>query len=80
MKFWFMWKARGDKGMEEHVDTAFERARYFQQKIRESDGFELVMDQVKYPSYIAFKIHHDVMSQINNHDVNKVDHHSILCP
>ena len=49
MKFWFMWKARGDKGMEEHVDTAFERARYFQQKIRESDGFELVMDQVKYP-------------------------------
>ena len=50
MKFWFMWKARGDRGMAQHVDDAFVRAEYFKQRIRATDGFQLVLDDVSTPA------------------------------
>ena len=46
MKFWLMWKARGDSGMAGHVDACFAKAAHFTQKIRDTEGFELVMDNV----------------------------------
>ncbi|KAH8400543.1 hypothetical protein KR222_006185 [Zaprionus bogoriensis] len=44
-KFWFMWKAKGSKGFEAHVDQVFRMAEYFTAKLRERPGFELVLDQ-----------------------------------
>ncbi|XP_013110104.2 cysteine sulfinic acid decarboxylase [Stomoxys calcitrans] len=44
-KFWFMWKAKGTNGLEEHVDQLFHMAEYLTEKIRERPGFELVLEQ-----------------------------------
>ncbi|XP_030376770.1 cysteine sulfinic acid decarboxylase [Scaptodrosophila lebanonensis] len=44
-KFWFMWKAKGSKGLEAHVDQVFKMAVFFTAMLRERTGFELVLDQ-----------------------------------
>lgn len=44
-KFWFMWKAKGSKGFEAHVEQVFRMAEYFTAKLRERPGFELVLEQ-----------------------------------
>ncbi|XP_017860153.1 PREDICTED: cysteine sulfinic acid decarboxylase [Drosophila arizonae] len=44
-KFWFMWKAKGTKGFEAHVEQVFEMSEYFTNKLRERPGFELVLDK-----------------------------------
>lgn len=44
LKFWFMWKAKGTRGLEKHVDHVFELARYFTEYIRHRDGFKLVIE------------------------------------
>ncbi|XP_075166846.1 glutamate decarboxylase-like protein black [Haematobia irritans] len=44
-KFWFMWKAKGTKGLEDHVNQLFQMAEFITQKIKERPGFELVLDQ-----------------------------------
>ncbi|XP_043603143.1 cysteine sulfinic acid decarboxylase [Bombus pyrosoma] len=44
MKFWFMWKAKGTRGLEKHVDRVFELARYFTDYIRHREGFKLMLE------------------------------------
>lgn len=44
LKFWFMWKAKGTRGLEKHVDHVFELARYFTEYVRHRDGFKLVIE------------------------------------
>ncbi|XP_070497231.1 cysteine sulfinic acid decarboxylase [Chironomus tepperi] len=43
-KFWYMWRAKGTKGFEKHVDQIFEKAEYFTEIIRNREGFELIAE------------------------------------
>ncbi|OAD51941.1 Glutamate decarboxylase 1 [Eufriesea mexicana] len=42
-KFWLMWKARGTQGLRKSVDLAMSAIEYFFQRIRNRDGFRLVI-------------------------------------
>lgn len=44
LKFWFMWKAKGTNGLEEHIDKVFETAEYFTEQLRKSQDFKLVLE------------------------------------
>lgn len=48
LKFWFMWKAKGISGFEQHVDKVFDNAVFFTESIRNRPGFELVIDQPEF--------------------------------
>ncbi|XP_033726715.1 cysteine sulfinic acid decarboxylase-like [Pecten maximus] len=45
LKLWMQWKAYGDKGMEARVDHAYEMAMYLTQKVKETEGFRLVLPE-----------------------------------
>ncbi|XP_076395032.1 cysteine sulfinic acid decarboxylase [Megachile rotundata] len=42
-KLWLMWKARGTKGLSDSVDVAMSMAEYFFDRIKNRDGFRLVL-------------------------------------
>ncbi|CAG0907193.1 unnamed protein product, partial [Darwinula stevensoni] len=44
-KFWLMWKARGDVGLEWRIDNAFQCARYMTEKLQSREGFRLVLPE-----------------------------------
>ncbi|XP_063590139.1 cysteine sulfinic acid decarboxylase-like [Penaeus indicus] len=44
LKFWTMWKAKGTKGLERHIDHLFEMTKFFTDTIREREGFRLVLE------------------------------------
>ncbi|XP_057315030.1 cysteine sulfinic acid decarboxylase-like [Hydractinia symbiolongicarpus] len=44
LKLWMMWKAKGNRGMEEQIDRAYDNSRYLAKKIREREGFELIQE------------------------------------
>lgn len=43
-KFWYMWRAKGTKGLEKHIDTVFETSEYFTSLVKTREGFELVSE------------------------------------
>ncbi|KAF5286686.1 hypothetical protein FQA39_LY16169 [Lamprigera yunnana] len=43
-KFWFMWKAKGSNGFEQHVDKVFDNALHFLKTIKNRPGFRMVLD------------------------------------
>ncbi|PNF13607.1 Cysteine sulfinic acid decarboxylase [Cryptotermes secundus] len=45
LKFWFMWKAKGTVGLEEHIDTVFDNAAYFTKQIKKREGFRMVLQE-----------------------------------
>ncbi|XP_066596038.1 acidic amino acid decarboxylase GADL1 [Prorops nasuta] len=45
MKFWLMWKARGTSGLRRSVDVAMGEAVYFYKRIKNREGFRLVLPQ-----------------------------------
>ncbi|KAJ8979956.1 hypothetical protein NQ317_001541 [Molorchus minor] len=45
LKFWFMWKAKGTSGLEQHIDKVFENAKFFLDTIKHRPGFELVVEE-----------------------------------
>lgn len=44
LKFWFMWRAKGTSGFEQHIDKVFENAEYFTNSIKARPGFEMVIE------------------------------------
>lgn len=44
LKFWFMWRAKGTSGLEQHIDKVFENAEYFTNSIKARPGFEMVIE------------------------------------
>ncbi|ESO87765.1 hypothetical protein LOTGIDRAFT_127363 [Lottia gigantea] len=44
-KLWLLWKGKGDKGLEERVDNAFDNAQYLTKKINETEGFRSVLPE-----------------------------------
>ncbi|KAL5009445.1 hypothetical protein ScPMuIL_011750 [Solemya velum] len=45
LKLWLMWKARGDSGISERVERAFDNASYLTERLRTTEGFRLVRDK-----------------------------------
>lgn len=45
LKFWFMWKAKGTTGFEQHIDKVFENSEFFTENIRNREGFEMVLEK-----------------------------------
>lgn len=44
VKFWYMWKAKGTRGLEDHVDRVFALSRYFIDLIRTREGWRLLVE------------------------------------
>ncbi|XP_017770774.1 PREDICTED: cysteine sulfinic acid decarboxylase [Nicrophorus vespilloides] len=44
LKFWFMWKAKGTSGFEQHIDKVFDNAEFFTNTIQKTEGFSIVLD------------------------------------
>lgn len=44
LKFWFMWKAKGTSGLEQHVDRVLDLSRYFTDLIRNREGWKLLQE------------------------------------
>jgi len=44
LKFWYMWKAKGTRGLEAHVDRVFALSRYFADLIRTREGWRLLAE------------------------------------
>ncbi|XP_029176853.1 cysteine sulfinic acid decarboxylase [Nylanderia fulva] len=44
VKFWYMWKAKGTRGLEAHVDRVFALSRYFTDLIRTREGWRLLAE------------------------------------
>lgn len=45
LKFWFMWKAKGSQGFEQHIDKVFDNARYFANTIKQRTGFRMALEE-----------------------------------
>ncbi|XP_038044200.1 glutamate decarboxylase 1-like isoform X2 [Patiria miniata] len=44
-KFWLMWRAKGTRGFENHVNKLFELAGYLLEKLKSREGFKLVHEK-----------------------------------
>lgn len=42
LKFWFMWKAKGTRGLEKHVDRVFQLSEYFTSLVSVRPGWQLL--------------------------------------
>ena len=42
-KFWLMWKALGNIGIENRIDKAFDNAKYLAGAVESRDGFQLLL-------------------------------------
>ncbi|XP_018323073.1 cysteine sulfinic acid decarboxylase [Agrilus planipennis] len=47
-KFWFMWKAKGTSGLENHVDKVFDNARFFATSLDHRSNFEMVLNSPEF--------------------------------
>lgn len=45
LKFWFMWRAKGTDGLEQHINKVFANAEFFTQQIKQRSDYELVLEQ-----------------------------------
>lgn len=45
LKFWFLWRAKGTAGLEQHINKVFGNAEFFTQQIKQRDDFEMVLEQ-----------------------------------
>ena len=45
-KLWLMWKAKGNIGFGRQIDRLMQLADYFTQRIKNTPGYELVIDEV----------------------------------
>lgn len=43
LKFWFMWRAKGTKGLQQHIERLFDNADNFREQLKSRDNFELVL-------------------------------------
>ncbi|CAI9734944.1 glutamate decarboxylase 1-like [Octopus vulgaris] len=44
-KFWLMWRAKGEKGFEAHINRMFELGNYLRELIRKREGFKFVLEK-----------------------------------
>ncbi|XP_023931564.1 glutamate decarboxylase 1-like, partial [Lingula anatina] len=44
-KFWLMWRAKGDAGLESHINRLFDLKRYMLDRLAAREGFEMVLEE-----------------------------------
>ncbi|XP_071440225.1 cysteine sulfinic acid decarboxylase [Hetaerina americana] len=74
LKFWFMWKAKGTNGLEKHIDTVFENAAYFTEKIRHREGFKLVVPEPQCTNICFWYIPPSLRGEEGKQDFNEKLH------
>lgn len=47
-KVWLMWRAKGDKGFEDHIEHLYDLAAYLYDQIGKRDNFEIVLSEPEY--------------------------------
>ncbi|XP_055957209.1 cysteine sulfinic acid decarboxylase [Patella vulgata] len=45
LKLWLLWKGKGDSGLSERIEKAFDNSQYLATKLRKTDGFKLVIPE-----------------------------------
>ncbi|XP_069701601.1 cysteine sulfinic acid decarboxylase [Periplaneta americana] len=71
LKFWFMWKAKGTVGFEEHIDTVFDNAAYFTEQIKKRDGFQMVLREPECTNVCFWYIPPSLRGQENQPDFSE---------
>jgi glutamate decarboxylase len=71
LKFWFMWKAKGTNGLEQHIDTVFDNAAYFTEKIKKTEGFRMVLWEPECTNVCFWYIPPSLQGQEVQHDFNE---------
>ncbi|KAJ9589117.1 hypothetical protein L9F63_017576 [Diploptera punctata] len=71
LKFWFMWKAKGTRGLEEHIDTVFENAAYFTEQIKKRAGFRMVLREPECTNVCFWYIPPSLRGQEDQPDFNE---------
>ncbi|XP_033624948.1 glutamate decarboxylase 1-like isoform X2 [Asterias rubens] len=47
-KFWLMWRAKGTRGFENHINKLFDLAQYLLEKLKSREGFKVVHEKPEY--------------------------------
>ncbi|XP_077870441.1 glutamate decarboxylase 1 isoform X2 [Saccoglossus kowalevskii] len=47
-KLWLMWKGKGSIGLETQINLVYDLAKYFYEKIRDREGFEMVLEEPEF--------------------------------
>lgn len=68
LKAWLMWKALGDDGMQQVVDTAFDNSRYFTEKLKRTEGFRLVIPEFECTNVCFWYIPPSLRGQVENEE------------
>ncbi|XP_046581077.1 glutamate decarboxylase 1-like [Haliotis rubra] len=75
-KLWLMWRSKGDEGFEDQMDRNFELAKYLLGKVKDREGFHLILDEIEGPNvcfwYIPQKWRSLKREEIPDEDLHKV--------
>ncbi|ELU00176.1 hypothetical protein CAPTEDRAFT_151334 [Capitella teleta] len=75
-KLWLMWRAKGDRGMQIHIDHLMSLSRYLQKKVRQTDGFEFVLENPEFINvcfwYVPKNIRHLPPGKERESELHKV--------
>ncbi|XP_070535932.1 glutamate decarboxylase 1-like [Ptychodera flava] len=47
-KLWLMWRGKGNSGLEMQINTVYDLAKYFYEKIKDREDFEMVLDEPEF--------------------------------
>nr|WDE40210.1 glutamate decarboxylase-like protein [Schizocardium californicum] len=47
-KLWLMWRGKGAVGLEKQINGVYDHAKYFYEKIKDREGFEMVLDEPEF--------------------------------
>ena len=81
-KFWLMWKAKGNKGFEEHIDHIFDLAKFTVDEVNRREGFHLLLAEPECTNvsfwYVPPSLRHlEVGSEGFVEKIHKVSHRFI---
>ncbi|KAK7482347.1 hypothetical protein BaRGS_00026366, partial [Batillaria attramentaria] len=75
-KLWLMWRAKGDDGFETQINHNFEMAKYLRDKVKEREGFHLLVKEFEAPNvcfwYIPEAWRHQPFHEIPQEKLSKV--------
>ncbi|KAL0270929.1 UNVERIFIED_CONTAM: hypothetical protein PYX00_008199 [Menopon gallinae] len=73
LKFWFMWKAKGKRGFEQHINKIFSNSEYFLKQIDGRPDFKLVLPKPECTNVCFWYIPPSLQNkQASSEDLHKV--------
>uniref|UniRef100_A0A915N6B2 Glutamate decarboxylase n=1 Tax=Meloidogyne javanica TaxID=6303 RepID=A0A915N6B2_MELJA len=72
-KLWLMWRSKGMEGYRRQINRLMDMAKYFTERIKATEGFEMVVDEVGYQPDEHKKRPNFFRMVISNSNVQKVD-------